>query len=137
MYRNYTLTRGERNRVDVTQFEADAEVDGRTYELNPRLDLANHSPSGFEWGYGGSGPSQTALAILADWFSDRSKITEAVSRYAATLVAFPDMTPGDRLALYLHEQFKADVIAPLRQHQVKILIDQTMIEAWLETALSR
>ena len=34
--------------------------DGR--KLNPRLDLFNHSPTGFEWGYGGSGPAQTALA---------------------------------------------------------------------------
>jgi hypothetical protein len=25
--------------------------------LDPRLDLANHSPSGFEWGYPGSGPA--------------------------------------------------------------------------------
>ena len=39
-------------------------VDGR--RLNPRLDLWNHSPTGFEWGYGGSGPAQLALAILAD-----------------------------------------------------------------------
>ena len=34
--------------------------------LNPRLDLWNHSPTGFEWGYCGSGPAQLALAILAD-----------------------------------------------------------------------
>ena len=34
--------------------------------LDPRLDLANHSPTGFEWGYGGSGPAQLALALLAD-----------------------------------------------------------------------
>ena len=39
-------------------------VDGR--RLNPRFDLWNHSPTGFEWGYGGSGPAQLALAILAD-----------------------------------------------------------------------
>lgn len=31
-----------------------------------RLDLANHSPDGFEWGYGGSGPAQLALALLAN-----------------------------------------------------------------------
>ncbi len=37
-----------------------------TVELNPRLDLINHSPTGFGWGYLGSGPAQTALAILAD-----------------------------------------------------------------------
>ena len=35
-------------------------------QLPARLDLRNHSPTGFEWGYGGSGPEQLALAILAD-----------------------------------------------------------------------
>ena len=34
-------------------------------ELDPRTDLANHSPSGLSWGYRGSGAAQTALAILA------------------------------------------------------------------------
>jgi Family of unknown function (DUF6166) len=40
--------------------------DGDSRLLNPRLDLFNHSPTGFEWGYGGSGPAQLALALLAD-----------------------------------------------------------------------
>jgi hypothetical protein len=39
-------------------------VDGKA--LNPRLDLRNHSPTGFEWGYSGSGPAQLALALCAD-----------------------------------------------------------------------
>ena len=39
-------------------------------ELNPRYDLYNHSPNGFEWGYLGSGPAQLALAILADCTDD-------------------------------------------------------------------
>jgi hypothetical protein len=30
------------------------------------LELRNHSPTGFAWGYGGSGPAQLALAILMD-----------------------------------------------------------------------
>jgi hypothetical protein len=30
------------------------------------LELKNHSPTGFAWGYGGSGPAQLALAILTD-----------------------------------------------------------------------
>jgi hypothetical protein len=38
--------------------------------LNPRFDLRQHSPTGFEWGYGGSGPAQLALALLADWVGD-------------------------------------------------------------------
>ena len=39
-------------------------VDGQP--LDPRLDLRDFRASGFEWGYEGSGPSQLALAILAD-----------------------------------------------------------------------
>ena len=38
---------------------------GVWHELDPRLDLRNHSPTGFEWGYGGSGPAQLALALAA------------------------------------------------------------------------
>ena len=39
--------------------------------LPPRFDLRNHSPDGFEWGYNGSGPSQLALAILANEYGDQ------------------------------------------------------------------
>ncbi len=38
--------------------------------LDPRFDLRNHSPTGFEWGYGGSGPAQLALALAADVLGD-------------------------------------------------------------------
>lgn len=39
-------------------------------ELSPRFDLRTHSPDGFNWGYGGSGPAQLALALLADATTD-------------------------------------------------------------------
>ena len=55
--------------------------------LEPRSDLWNHSPDGFEWGYGGSGPAQLALAILAHHLDN-----------------------GD-LAIALHQQFKFAVVA--------------------------
>jgi hypothetical protein len=42
-------------------------------DLPLRLDLWNHSPAGFEWGYGGSGPAQLALALLADALQDDEK----------------------------------------------------------------
>ena len=29
--------------------------------------IVNHSPDGFNWGYGGSGPAQLALAILLEF----------------------------------------------------------------------
>lgn len=40
-----------------------------TKELTPNdsQKVVNHSPDGFEWGYGGSGPAQLALAILLDY----------------------------------------------------------------------
>lgn len=41
--------------------------------LDERLDLRQHSTSGFEWGYEGSGPRQLALAILADHFGDDAR----------------------------------------------------------------
>ena len=38
--------------------------------LDPRYDLRNHSPDGFEFGFAGSGPSQLSLALLADALGD-------------------------------------------------------------------
>ena len=42
--------------------------DGEPSELSPRpsQELYNHSPDGFQFGYGGSGPAQLALALLLD-----------------------------------------------------------------------
>jgi hypothetical protein len=62
--------------------------DGQKCQALPlRLDLFNHSPSGFSWGYGGSGPAQLALALLADALED------------------------DDRAIRLHHDFKFKVVA--------------------------
>ena len=37
---------------------------GQPLEPAASLEVRNHSPTGFSWGYGGSGPAQLALAIL-------------------------------------------------------------------------
>ena len=60
-------------------------VDGR--RLNPRLDLWNHSPTGFEWGYGGSGPAQLALAILADHCGDDEQALNFYQRFKWAVIA--------------------------------------------------
>jgi hypothetical protein len=44
--------------------------DHSAYQLDKAFSLACHSPSGFEWGYTGSGPAQLALAILYDHLKD-------------------------------------------------------------------
>lgn len=39
---------------------------GQLLDPKPSQKLYNHSPDGFQWGYGGSGPAQLALALLLD-----------------------------------------------------------------------
>ena len=56
----------------------DVEEDGEVYCLNPRHDSRNHSSTGLEWGYSGSGPAQLALA--ADVFQDDERAQEVYQR---------------------------------------------------------
>jgi hypothetical protein len=82
-------------------------ADGSSGPLPPRFDLRNHSPTGFEWGYGGSGPAQLALAILANAL-------------------------GDARAEGLYEAFKWDCIAMLGDAPWTITREQVL--SWLALA---
>lgn len=44
--------------------EAVVHLNGVKFTPTESLKIRRHSPDGFEWGYGGSGPAQLALAIL-------------------------------------------------------------------------
>ena len=46
-------------------------VNGMQLDPRPSQKIWNHSPTGFEWGYGGFGPAQLALAILFDVTKDK------------------------------------------------------------------
>jgi len=39
-------------------------LDGMVLDPGRSQAVCNHSPDGFAWGYGGSGPSQLALAVV-------------------------------------------------------------------------
>ncbi len=65
-----------------------------------------HSPTGFEWGYGGSGPADLALAILADATEDLE------------------------LAQELHQRFKWDVVAKLPRDRWTLF--RSKVLAWVE-----
>lgn len=59
-------------------------------ELNPSRSqqVINHSPDGFNWGYGGSGAAQLALAICLELFSEevaRSIYQDVKNKHIATL----------------------------------------------------
>ena len=85
--------------------------DGQEKPLLPRLDLRNHSPAGFSWGYYGSGPAQLALALLADAISED-------------------------FALKNYQHFKAVVIANIPKNQGWVL-SQTVVYALVAQSCSQ
>lgn len=61
--------------------------DGKAFSPARSQKVWNHSPDGFQWGYGGSGPAQLALAILLD------------------------VTNDEELSVWLHQAFKRNFVA--------------------------
>ncbi len=66
-------------------------------KLNPKASqkIRNHSPDGFNWGYGGSGPAQLALAICLELY-------------------------GEEKAGKVYQDFKFKHVAPLPQEDIDI-----------------
>lgn len=71
--------------------------------------VSYHSPSGLEYGYGGSGPADLALSILADWFACRP------TELAAKLRAGKELDENERRAAHWHQDFKWKFIAKADQ----------------------
>ena len=63
MYTGKIVNEGEIKDVDRV-----VEHDGKWLNPEYSLRVVNHSPTGFCWGYNGSGPAQLALAILLEHF---------------------------------------------------------------------
>ena len=89
-YHGYRVhTAAGRNGLTSSKCVVRVIIDGYAdYLLPPRNDLRNHSPDGFEWGYGGSGPAQLALALVADCRGEEycvPKIYQRVKRAVAKL----------------------------------------------------
>lgn len=81
-------------------------ANGRPLPL--RLDLENHSPTGFECGYGGSGPAQLALALLAHALARTNKST------------------ADERAVRSHQSYKWAVVAKLPRDKEWRITDETV-----------
>lgn len=78
-------------------------VDGQVLAPTRSQRVWNHSPDGFAWGYGGSGPAQLALAILLEAGLDEARAVE------------------------LHQAFKWAIVAPLPRAGFTIDLD---VQAW-------
>jgi Family of unknown function (DUF6166) len=87
---------------------------GKTLDLDASLKVVNHSPTGFCWGYLGSGPAQLSLAILLDHLN------------------------GDReRALALYQDFKFKVIQWLPMDSDFVLTDEQIETAITEIDVAR
>lgn len=87
--------------------------DGHEY---PLPHMVHHSPSGFEWGYGGSGPADLALSILQDYLGEPKTVQIHIGKC------------GQR-AWELHQKFKWQMLQELGHNRWAITTDN--IDAWL------
>lgn len=105
-------------------------VSGRVYPLPLRLDIVHKSPSGFEWGYLGSGPAQTAFAILSHHLADQARHASVLAALGVPADEIPPEeerlggTLGDYLALRFFQKFKARVIASLPKEGWELHADE-------------
>lgn len=62
-----------------------------TLSLEESLEYVNHSPTGFSWGYCGSGPAQLSYAILFDYLNgDADRVRELYHDFKNRVIAgFP------------------------------------------------
>ncbi len=94
LYKGYKDTHLEQNVVTVQSGS------GTVRELKH---FPFHSPTGFEWGYQGSGPADLALAILVEHFNEHPPTTgysdPSASRWQRGSQAWA-----------LHQKFKTDVV---------------------------
>ncbi len=65
-------------------------ADGRERPLKHHV---RHSPDGFAWGYGGSGPAELARCILIDYFGDAARCSVCHGR--GVLVVPADQAEGE------------------------------------------
>lgn len=69
---------------------ADVWIGDRKLDISPSLLLENKSPSGFAWGYHGSGPAQLALAILLE-LCDQATAMKLYQKFKVDIIAAQDI----------------------------------------------
>lgn len=84
--------------------------------------VTHHSPEGFEWGYGGSGPAELALNILEYLLRREGYTGETVRCFEGHCF---------RLAWHLHQDFKRDVIARCDRQEEHLSVES--VQDWLDT----
>lgn len=71
-----------------------------------------HSPDGFEWGYGGSGPADLAFAVIRYFYDEKTA------------------------EKYYHE-FKRDIVSSVPRSVSRFEIDEAFVKKWLDSTKER
>jgi len=98
--------------ADLLPMNEDMDVecrrDGTSRQVNVPHLLLWHSPDGFEWGYGGSGPAEFALNILYRFTCDREfseqRHQEFKWEFVAKLPREGGTIPGDTIRKWIAER---------------------------------
>lgn len=102
-------------RTDNGDCRVTVQAEGKLPRRLPmRLDLFNHSPTGPEWGYAGSGPAQLALALLAHVLQDDERAVRLHQRFKFAVIA-----PMPRDASYRWEFTSDDILARVAEIEAK------------------
>ncbi len=83
-------TEGELHSVEAMVYGVEAPDAFQVQHKEPldwRLNEKNHSPTGLEWGYGGSGPAQLAWCILRECGLTQSQVETLYMQFKADVVA--------------------------------------------------
>lgn len=85
--------------------------DGTKLAPDRSQEIINKSPTGFSWGYQGSGPHQLALALLLDHTDDRDLAVEHYHEFVVEVIGHID---GDNVELPvgLIDEWLADKQSP-------------------------
>jgi hypothetical protein len=86
------------------------EFDGEYLDPRPSQKVWNHSPDGFAWGYGGSGPAQLALAIMLK-VTTREQAIQLYQRFKASFIAALPIDQDFSMSIENVQEWVADEIA--------------------------
>ena len=88
-------------------------LDNRVLDPSRSQQVYNHSPNGFSWGYGGSGPAQLALALLLEAGASEMEAQKKYQEFKWEVIAtMPDQTkfsmPGKQVIDWLTDRRKTN-----------------------------
>ncbi|HAR45419.1 MAG TPA: hypothetical protein DCS05_04375 [Nitrospiraceae bacterium] len=104
---------------DMDRFANPAEVGGVVTNVHHLV--THHSPTGFEFGYAGSGPADLALNVCQTYLNIQLYSGEKVKCFDGWCW---------KLAWGLHQEFKRDIIASVPRSGVSIPFET--IDAWFQ-----